>query len=167
MSSELTKPLASSRADADVQCTITKVASVDHEGRPVFGEPIEELCSVLKLPGEDKDISARIGTSPDHPSTPPRREDAVLLLRITTKANVNDVIEVAGIRLKVTAISPSYDSVGKVAFHVVLAVIFNISEETIMKLYYHPVSTTSRPVVLFAAESGIKLDLPDCRSVHR
>ena len=28
-----------------------------------------------------------------------------------------------------------------------------------MKLYYHPVSTTSRPVVLFAAESGIDLDL--------
>ena len=27
-----------------------------------------------------------------------------------------------------------------------------------MKLYYHPVSTTSRPVVLFAAESGIDLD---------
>jgi len=28
-----------------------------------------------------------------------------------------------------------------------------------MKLYYHPVSTTSRPVVLFAAEEGIDLDL--------
>ena len=27
-----------------------------------------------------------------------------------------------------------------------------------MKLYYHPVSTTSRPVVLFAHESGIALD---------
>jgi glutathione S-transferase len=27
-----------------------------------------------------------------------------------------------------------------------------------MKLYYHPVSTTSRPVVLFAAEAGIDLD---------
>jgi glutathione S-transferase len=27
-----------------------------------------------------------------------------------------------------------------------------------MKLFYHPVSTTSRPVVLFAAESGIDLD---------
>ena len=27
-----------------------------------------------------------------------------------------------------------------------------------MKLYYHPVSTTSRPVVLFAMESGIDLD---------
>jgi glutathione S-transferase len=30
--------------------------------------------------------------------------------------------------------------------------------ETVMKLYYHPVSTTSRPVVLFATESGIELD---------
>lgn len=27
-----------------------------------------------------------------------------------------------------------------------------------MKLYYHPVSTTSRPIMLFAAESGIALD---------
>ena len=27
-----------------------------------------------------------------------------------------------------------------------------------MKLYYHPVSTTSRPIVLFATESGIELD---------
>lgn len=27
-----------------------------------------------------------------------------------------------------------------------------------MKLYHHPVSTTSRPIVLFAAESGIPLD---------
>jgi glutathione S-transferase len=28
-----------------------------------------------------------------------------------------------------------------------------------MKLYYHPVSTTSRPILLFAAESGIQLEL--------
>ena len=28
-----------------------------------------------------------------------------------------------------------------------------------MKLYYHPISTTSRPIMLFAAESGIKLDM--------
>ena len=28
-----------------------------------------------------------------------------------------------------------------------------------MKLYYHPVSTTSRPVMLFAAETGTPLEL--------
>jgi hypothetical protein len=131
MSNELPKRVASSRADTEVRCTITKIASVDHEGRPIFGEPIEELCSVLKLPGDDIDISARIGSSPDHPLTPPRHEDAVLLLRITTKANVNDVIEIAGIRLKATAISPSYDSVGKVAFHVAQAVICDTAAEEI------------------------------------
>jgi len=31
-------------------------------------------------------------------------------------------------------------------------------QETSMKLYYHPVSTTSRPILLFADESGIDLD---------
>jgi glutathione S-transferase len=28
-----------------------------------------------------------------------------------------------------------------------------------VKLYYHPISTTSRPIVMFAADSGIDLDL--------
>ena len=27
-----------------------------------------------------------------------------------------------------------------------------------MKIYYHPASTTSRPLMLFASESGIKVD---------
>jgi hypothetical protein len=133
MSSELLKRVANSRPDGEVRCTITKIASVDPEGRPVFGATSEELCSVLKLPGDDMDISGRIGSSPDHPRTPLRREDAVLLLRITTKANVNDVIEIAGIRLKATAISPSYDSVGKVAFHVVQAVICDTPAEEIRR----------------------------------
>jgi len=28
-----------------------------------------------------------------------------------------------------------------------------------MKRYYHPISTASRPIMLFAAESGIALDM--------
>jgi glutathione S-transferase len=31
-------------------------------------------------------------------------------------------------------------------------------QEARMKLYYHPVSTTSRPIMMFAADSGITLD---------
>ena len=27
-----------------------------------------------------------------------------------------------------------------------------------MKIYYHPASTTSRPLMLFAAENGLKID---------
>ena len=131
MSSELPTRAGDSRADAEVRCKITKIVSVDHRGQPVLGETSDELCSVLKLPGEDTDISARIGSSPDRPATPPGRDDAVLLLHPTTRANVNDVIEVAGIRLKATAISPSYDSVGKLAYHVVEALICDAGPEEI------------------------------------
>jgi len=131
MSSELPRHAADSRADIEVQCTITKIAILDQRGRAVLGETSDELCSILKLPGDDTDISGRIGSSPDRPSTPPGREVAVLLLRTTTRANVNDVIEVAGIRLKATVISPSYDSVGKLAYHVVQAVICDTGAEEI------------------------------------
>jgi hypothetical protein len=54
-----------------------------------------------------------------------------LLLPTTTRANVNDEIEVAGMRLKATAISPSYDSVGKLAYHVVQAVMCDTGAEEI------------------------------------
>ena len=111
-----------SRRDTEVQCMITKAVSVDPEGRAVFGETIEEPSTVLKVPGEDVELSAILGSSPDQPMAPPGREDAILLLHITTRANVDDLIEVAGMRLIVTAISPSYDNVGKAAYHVVRAV---------------------------------------------
>jgi hypothetical protein len=122
MSTELPKRVLDSRGETELQCTIIKVASADREGRPAFGQKSKELCFVLKMPGDDIDISARIGSSPDHPLTPPRREDAILLLRITTQANVDDVIEVAEVRLMVKAIWPSYDSVGKLACYVVHAI---------------------------------------------
>jgi hypothetical protein len=105
----------------EAQCTITKVTGADCEGRPVFGTTYEEACSILKLPGDNTDISAKFGSSPDRPSASPRRDDAVLLLRVTTRIDVDDIIEVAGIRLKAYAIWPTYDSVGKLAHHVVQA----------------------------------------------
>ena len=131
MSSELPRRAADSRADTEVRCTITKIASLDPRGQPILGDTSDEPCTVLKLPGDDTDVSARMGSSPDRPSTSPGRDDAVLLLPTTTKANVNDVIEVAGMRLKATAISPSYDSVGKLAFHVVQAAICDTGAEEI------------------------------------
>ena len=36
-----------------------------------------------------------------------------------------------------------------------------------MKLYYHPVSTVSRPIVLFAADNGIRARLPGRRPDDR
>jgi len=114
--------------DREVECTITRIAGVDPEGRSVLGATHDESCLVLKLPGEDTDISAKVGSSPDRPTAALRREDAVLLLRITTRAHVDDIIEVAGVRLRAIEISPTYDGVGKLAHHLVRAVIFTVQE---------------------------------------
>jgi hypothetical protein len=115
------KTTSSTPDNTEVGCTISKAIDAGPSAQPQFGEATPELCIVLKLPGDERDISARIGSTPNA-STPPQREDAVLLLRTTTKADIDDVVEVAGLRLKVTAISQSYDSVGKLAYHVVQAV---------------------------------------------
>ena len=104
----------------EVQCTIHSVTGAHDDGRPAFGATHEEACVVLKLPGDSTDVSASVGSSPDS-LAPARLEDAVLLLRIDTKARVGDIIDVAGSRLKAIAISPAYDSIGKLAYHVVHA----------------------------------------------
>ena len=121
----------SSPANIEIRCTVTKVMHAEPFAQLTIGETSEEPCVVLKLPGDDRDVSARIGSSPERPTTPPQREDAVLLLRATTKADINDLIEVAGLRLKVVATSPSYDAVGKLAHHVVQAVICEARPEKI------------------------------------
>ena len=112
-----------SRRFAEVQCFVTKVGS-DSEGRHAIGETSQEPSTVLKVPGEDLDASAVLGSAPEEPVAPPGRDEAVLLLPTTTRADVNDLLQVAGMRLIVTAISPSYDSVGKASHHVVRAVTF-------------------------------------------
>ena len=121
MSTQPQEPANAHPAHVEIPCAVTKVRRAD--ALTQWGETNEELCVVLKLPGDDRDVSARIGSSPDRPATPPAREEAVLLLRTTTTANVDDTVEVAGLRLTVKAISPSYDSVGKLAYHVVQATI--------------------------------------------
>ena len=55
---------------------------------------------------------------------PERDADAVILLRITTRAAVGDMVELAGVKLKVIGISQNYDSVGKISNHFAEAVLW-------------------------------------------
>jgi hypothetical protein len=97
--------------DQDSRCVITKVVGTDAGSRPIFGERIEEACSVAKLGERSSDVSAHVRSAPEYPTSPVA--DAVVLLRVTTRAAVDDIIEVAGVKLKVIGISQNYDSVGK------------------------------------------------------
>ena len=110
--------------DRDARCVITKVVGIDAAARPIFGERIDEACSVAKFMGNDSCISAQILSAPQYPTSPERVADAVILLRVTTRAAVNDMIEVAGVKLKVIGISQNYDSVGKISNHIAEAMLW-------------------------------------------
>jgi hypothetical protein len=102
------------------QCSVTKVTGTDVSG-PVFGEEKEEPCAVIKLLDQSNEAALEIGNAPEYPTLKAQSADAILLLPITTKARVNDRLEVAGVKLKVIGMSPSYDVVGKLAHYIVEA----------------------------------------------
>ncbi len=82
----------------------------------------EEPCSVLKLPGYNFDLQQLIGSAPDYPSQRPA-VDAVLLLPSSTKARIDDIIEIGELKLRILGLSSSYDSVGKLANYLVEAIV--------------------------------------------
>jgi hypothetical protein len=106
------------------ECTIIKVSRGDSSGKVPLDERIEEPCTVIKLPGDNVDVSARIGSAPEYPTTTNPTADAVLMLRNTTRAGVGDMIAVAGWKLRVSGISPGFDSIGKLVRTVVEATLW-------------------------------------------
>ena len=103
------------------RCVVTKVVAADVRGQPVLGESRDERCAVLKLFGNDRAVGDGIRNTPDYPASPGPVADVVLLLHITTTANVADLIEVEGFKLKVIGVSASYDGVGKLSHYVIEA----------------------------------------------
>ena len=95
----------------------------------MLGESRDEWCAVLKLFGNDRAVMGGMRNTPDYPASPGPVADSVLLLHITTTANVADLIEVEGfklklklkLKLKVIGVSASYDGVGKLSHYVIEA----------------------------------------------
>lgn len=103
---------------------ICKVLGADAQGAVIYGERVEEPCAIIRLPGDDSEVTARIGSAPDYPAATGQAADVVVILRRTSRAEVGDRLEVAGLALKIAAISASFDGIGKLAQHVVEAVLW-------------------------------------------
>ena len=105
----------------NTRCIVTKVVGADARGQPMLGESRDERCAVLKLLGNADAVTDGVRNTPDYPASPGPVADVVLLLQITTTANVADLIEVEGVKLKVIGVSASYDGVGKLRHYVIEA----------------------------------------------
>lgn len=103
---------------------ITKIMGADAQGRPVFGETREEPCSLIKFLGNNTGAAKEIDSAPEYPTLQGQTADAVLLLSITTRVDINAMIEVAGVKLKVIGISPGYDGIGKLKCYIVEAMLW-------------------------------------------
>lgn len=93
----------------DVPCTISKITASGGEDESRSGS--EEFCAVVKLPVRDGPALDTQSSSRACEQEP--KADAVLLLRMNTRANIGDLLEVRGVKLRVTQVEPERDVVGK------------------------------------------------------
>ena len=76
---------------------------------------------MLKVFGNGRPVTDGVRNTPDYPTSSDPVADVVLLLHITTTANVADMIVVEGLKFEVIGISASYDGVGKLSHYVIEA----------------------------------------------
>jgi hypothetical protein len=89
------------RVELNVPCIITKLSATGDT--TLAGGKKEEFCAIVRFPGH---------AAHSAPSGEPGA-DAVLRMRDTTVANIGDMLEVDGLKLRVTDVVPVRDSVGK------------------------------------------------------
>lgn len=107
----------------EVPCLLTKITAIGDADQSV--DKKQELCAVVKLPGRGGEMPIQPGAST---SPAPRQEpepDAVLLLRMNTAANVGDMLEIEGVKLRITHVEPVRDVVGKLECYQVEATLWN------------------------------------------
>jgi hypothetical protein len=86
----------------------------DKYGQPIQSVFTAERCSVVKLTSYSAKSSVRADSSATRGSASEFEADAVILLPPKTKANVNDILIVGGIKLRISGIRPRFDVQGNI-----------------------------------------------------
>ena len=94
-------------------CTI-KVSSgkTDVYGKPTPGVSYAERCAVVKLNIHSERSAVRADTSATRGNAREIQVSSLILLHPTTKANIDDVIIIAGYELRILAKQPRYTIAG-------------------------------------------------------
>lgn len=83
----------------------------------VYGQPkpttiIKDRCSIINLNMKSLKTTVRADSSASRGAASEEVLDAFLLMAITTKTQIDDVVEVAGVKIRVTRKFPRYDLIG-------------------------------------------------------
>lgn len=98
----------------NVPCVIVKPAGHDIYGQEVEGERKNEKCAVVKLTMTSQHSTVRVDSSATRGGADELVSDSVLLLGAKSSVRIDDIIEVAGAKLRAKSIRLRYTVVGKV-----------------------------------------------------
>jgi hypothetical protein len=85
-------------------------------GEPLPGATVSEKVSVVRIKIKSNRTTAGSGSA-THGSAFEIDEDAMLLFSPTTKAQIDDIVEVASLKLRVVSKSPQFDLNGRLDHH--------------------------------------------------
>lgn len=84
----------------------------DLYGQPKPGVWVSEPCSVVRLTVSNQPTSVRTDSSASHGAALEAQATSTILLTVGTKANRDDVVEVAGVKLRLMGMEPRFDAAG-------------------------------------------------------
>lgn len=85
----------------------------DIHGQPLPGRFIGERCAIVKLVISNEKSSVRADSSASRGNAMEQQAVSVILLESTSKARIDDIIEVSGVKLRIQARHPRYDVGGR------------------------------------------------------
>lgn len=96
----------------------SKVRVQKRDGNTIYGQPrlgawTTENCVVLRLRRRTEKSSVRADSSASRGNAEETQVDAILLAPPKTAMKVNDIIEIRGMKLRVTGMEDRFDLLGK------------------------------------------------------
>lgn len=84
----------------------------DVRGQPIPGRIIAERCAVVKLLVTNEKSSVRADSSASRGNAQEMEATSIILLSIMTQANIDDIILIAGVELRIKGRHPRFDVTG-------------------------------------------------------
>lgn len=95
------------------RCRIRLAGETDVHGQTTPGPVITERCSIVRLMVSQSKSSVRADSSASRGAAHELQADAVILMTVTTKARIEDMVEFAGAKFKISGRFPRHDANGR------------------------------------------------------
>lgn len=110
----------------NLTCTISvSSGQTDVYGQPTPSTQVKERCAIVKLNIQNVKSSVRADTSATRGNARELTADSVILLAKNTVANIDDIIEVSGAKLRIMSKFPRHSVAGELDHYEITAAVWS------------------------------------------